>query len=321
MIAIRDELAGLRSQFVGAGYAAGWGAIKVVPGPLSSMWFRAAADSATVRNGPAVRQLRLNLRRVVGQRPTEWQMDAIVGDAMRSYARYWLETFRLPKMDKRAVVQNVNSHTVGAEHIDAAVDSGRGYVVALPHTGNYDVAGLWVVDRYGKPFTTVAERLKPESLFDRFVAYRQSLGMEVIALTGGDRTPTTVLTERLRAGGGVCLVADRDLSRGGIEVDFFGERARMPGGPAMLAAMTGAALIPVGLWFTPDGGWGQRLCPPIELPEGRLANKVQLGTQLLADEFARLVAAHPADWHMLQRFWLTDLPQRPKHPRPAHRTD
>jgi phosphatidylinositol dimannoside acyltransferase len=308
---IRDELADLRSQLTGVGVALGWGAVKAVPGPLTSHWFRAAADSATIRNGPGVRQLRLNLRRVVGQRPTEWQMDSLVGDAMRSYARYWLETFRLPKMNKRAVVQSVDRNTVGVQYLDAAVESGRGYVVALPHTGNYDVAGLWVVDRHGKPFTTVAERLKPEALFDRFVAYRQSLGMEVLALTGGDRPPTAVLTERLHAGGGVCLVADRDLSRGGIEVDFFGERARMPGGPAMLAATTGAALIPVGLWFTPDGGWGQRICRPIELPEGRLRDKVELGTQLLADEFARLVAAHPADWHMVQKLWLADLSARP----------
>jgi lauroyl/myristoyl acyltransferase len=306
MTAVREELTELRGQFTAAGFAAGWGLLKSVPAPVASRTFRAVADAATVRNGGSVRQLRINLRRVVGQAWTEREMDALVGDAMRSYARYWLETFRLPKMDKAAVVAAVEANTTGAEHVEAALDEGRGFILALPHTGNYDVAGLWLVDRFGS-FTTVAERLKPESLFDRFVAYRESLGMEVLPLTGGETPPTGVLTERLRANRGVCLVADRDLSRHGLEVEFFGEKARMPGGPALLAAMTGAALLPVGLWFTEDGGWAQRICAPIELPEGRLRDRVQGGTQLLADRFAELIAAHPAHWHMLQKLWVADL--------------
>ncbi len=307
MTTVRSELDELRGQFVSAGFAAGWGVVKSIPAPVAARTFRAAADAATVRNGAAVRQLRKNLRRVVGATPGEHEMDELVGDAMRSYARYWLETFRLPRMDKKSVVERVAANTIGAEHLDAAMAAGRGYVIALPHTGNYDVAGLWVVGRYGQPFTTVAERLKPESLFDRFVAYRESLGMEVLPLTGGERPPTSVLVERLRAGGGVCLVADRDLSAHGIEVEFFGATARMPAGPAMLAAMTGAALLPVGLWFTDDGGWGQRIFDPIELPEGRLRDRVQVGTQLLADRFAEVISAHPTHWHMLQKLWLDDL--------------
>jgi KDO2-lipid IV(A) lauroyltransferase len=309
MSPVRDELSELRDQFLGAAMITGWTAIKSLPAPLAARWFRSAADGATVRNGPGVRQLRINLRRVVGQQPTEREMDALVGDAMRSYARYWLETFRLPKMDRRRIVDVVEASTHGKEHIQAAVDAGRGFILALPHTGNYDVAGLWLVEQFGT-FTTVAERLRPESLFDRFVAYRESLGMEVLALTGGEQPPTSVLVQRLKSGGGVCLVADRDLSHHGIAVDFFGERATMPAGPAMLAAMTGAALLPVGLWFTPDGGWGQRIRPEIELPEGRLRDKVQAGTQRLATEFEQLIGEHPTDWHMLQKLWSADLEPR-----------
>jgi len=119
-----------------------------------------------------------------------------------------------------------------------------------------------------------------------------------------------VLAERLRAGGAVCLVADRDLSRGGVEVQFFGEPTRMPGGPAMLSALTGAPVLPVGLWFT-DDGWGHRVNPPIDAPEGRLREKVAAGTQAVADVFAREIAAHPTDWHMLQPLWLADLSPRP----------
>jgi phosphatidylinositol dimannoside acyltransferase len=107
----------------------------------------------------------------------------------------------------------------------------------------------------------------------------------------------------------VCLVADRDLSHNGIQVQFFGEPTRMPAGPALLAATTGAALLPVSLWFT-DDGWGQRINAPIQLPDGRLRERVAAGTQAIADVFAHDIAEHPTDWHMLQRLWLADLPPR-----------
>jgi KDO2-lipid IV(A) lauroyltransferase len=157
------------------------------------------------------------------------------------------------------------------------------------------------------PFTTVAERVKPESVFDRFVAYRESIGMEVVALTGGERPPTEVLTQRLRANRVVCLLADRDLSRNGIEVRFFGEAAKMPAGPALLAATTGASLHVVHSFFVGDDGWGHSISAPIELPEGRLRDQVAAGTQKMADRFAAGIAGRPHDWHMLQRLWLADL--------------
>jgi lauroyl/myristoyl acyltransferase len=308
-------LSAARERAVGLGFTAGWRMVKALPEAVSAGAFRAAADAATVRNGPGTRQLRANLRRVVGPAVSELRMDALVGDALRSYARYWQETFCLPRMDKRAIAANADANTTGVEHLDAVVADGRGFILALPHIGNWDVAGIWLIDRYGRPFTTVAERLRPESLFDRFVAYRESLGFEVLPLTGGARPASEVLAERLRAGGGVCLLGDRDLSRSGVEVRFFGEPARMPPGPAMLAATTGAALLPVSMWFTPDG-WGQRINPPIAVPgEGRLRDRVCAAAQTLADAFARDIAAHPADWHMLQKLWLADLaPQDGRRP-------
>jgi KDO2-lipid IV(A) lauroyltransferase len=306
MTTVRAELGQLRGLAIDLGYAAGWSAVKAVPQPLAARAFRLAADRATARDGRGVRQLRANLRRVVGADVAPDTLGALVRDGMRSYARYWQETFRLPRLDHRQIVAAAAANTSGAEHLDAAVEAGRGYVVALPHMGNWDVAALWLIDRYRRPFTTVVERLEPESLFDRFVAYRQGLGMEVLALTGGQRAPVGVLVERLRAGGGICLVADRDLSHRGVEVDLFGERARLPAGPAMLAAMTGAALLPVGVWFT-ESGWGQQIDAPIEIGAGRLAERVACTTQALADSFAAVIAAHPADWHMLQRLWQADL--------------
>lgn len=303
----RGNTVSVRGRAVDLSFAAGWGAVKSLPPPLAKRAFQAVADVAAARDGKGTQQLRRNLRRVVPE-ASDAQLDELVNAGLRSYARYWLETFRLPKMDKREVAVRAGENTTGAEHIDAAARRGKGFILALPHMGNWDVAALWLIDR-GYPFTTVAERLKPESLFDRFVAYRESLGMEVLPLTGGG-SPSEALAQRLRSGGAVCLVADRDLSRNGVDVDFFGETARMPGGPALLAATTGAVLLPVALWFTPDGSWGQWIGEPIEPAGTRLAERVRNGTQALADAFAAQVAAHPADWHMLQKLWVADLAVR-----------
>lgn len=299
----------VRERAVGLGYSAGWGIIKSMPKGVTERAFRAAADAATVRNGGGVQQLRKNLRRVVGPAMSELGMDALVGDALRSYSRYWLETFRLEGMDHRHLADVTRQNLVGHEHLLAARERGHGVICALPHSGNWDAAGIWLVDEHG-PFTTVAERLKPASLFDRFVAYRESIGMEVVALTGGERSATDLLTERLRGNGIICLLADRDLSRNGIEVSFFGEAAKMPAGPALLAATTGAALVSTHLYYT-DDGWGITFDPEVEVPaDGHLRDRVTVATQRMADQFARNIARHPADWHMLQRLWLADLTPR-----------
>jgi KDO2-lipid IV(A) lauroyltransferase len=205
-------------------------------------------------------------------------------------------------------VARVETNTEGAEHIDRAMAAGRGLIMALPHMGNWDVAAVWLI-RHGVPFTTVAERLRPESLYDRFVAYREGIGMRVLALTGGPRPAAEILAARLRAGECVCLVADRDMSRSGVDVEFFGATARMPAGPALLAITTGAPLLPVGLWYRADGGWAQHIGPPVEFPfpQRRIREQAAAGTQALADAFAAHIAAHPSDWHMLQRLWLADL--------------
>jgi KDO2-lipid IV(A) lauroyltransferase len=298
-----------RERAVGLGYTSGWSLVKALPRRLSTRTVQAVADAATVRNGPAVRQLRKNLRRVVGTSMSELRMDALVGDALRSYSRYWMETFRLEGMDHAKVAASFEANLSGKQHLDAGLADGRGAILALPHSGNWDACGIWLVSHSG-PFTTVAERLKPESVFDRFVAYRESIGMEVLALTGSQRPPADVLAERLRENRVVCLLADRDLSRNGIEVSFFGEPAKMPAGPALLAATTGASLHVVNGFFVGDSDWGLDLSARIELPEGTLRERVTAGTQAMADLFAAGIARRPEDWHMLQRLWLADLPPR-----------
>jgi len=280
----------LRDRLVDVGYAAGWAVVRALPDPVAHRLFRAGADLATRRGGRGVDQLRRNLARVApGQDLTR--------AAVRSYARYWCEVFRLPVTSQERVVQGMT--TVGEQRLRTAVAASTGTILALPHSGNWDQAGAWC-GATGVPFTTVAERLQPESLYDRFVAFRESLGMEVLALTGGPRPPYDVLAERLHAGGTLCLLADRDLSARGVDVLFFGERARMPAGPASLALQTGAVLLPVTLAFSRDG-WLCTFHEPV--PHSDVATM----TQAVADAFAVGIAAHPADWHMLQRLWLDDL--------------
>lgn len=284
-------------------YAGGWRLVRALPEPVATAAFARGADLAFRRGGPAVDRLQSNLARVAPDAGPE-----LVQAALRSYARYWCEVFRLPGLSRARIL--ADTRTCNEPVFRAAFAAGAGVVVALPHAGNWDQAGAWCIAT-GVPFTTVAERLRPASLFDRFVAFRESLGMEVLPLTGGPRPPADILTERLQAGGLLCLLADRDLSARGVDVTFFGAAARMPAGPATLALRTGAALVPVTLSFA-GRGWRIAFHDPIAPTD------VATMTQAMADAFASGIAAHPQDWHMLQRLWLDDLavsdPRRARRP-------
>jgi KDO2-lipid IV(A) lauroyltransferase len=273
-------------------------AVRAMPEFAARTAFDTGARYAARHGGPE--QLRKNLARVIGVRPAAVP-DALMRDSLASYARYWREAFRLPMMNHNALARVLNETFRGVDNLDAAIAAGRGVVLALPHSGNWDMAGVWLVQTRDT-FTTVAERLKPESLYKRFIDYRESLGFEVLALSGGRRPPFELLCERLRANRVVCLMAERDLTRTGVQVDLFGEPTRMPAGPAKLAIETGAALLPVHCWFE-DDGWGFSVHEPLDCTNG----DVGVITQALADQFATNIAAHPADWHMLQPQWLADL--------------
>ncbi|CAM3462526.1 phosphatidylinositol mannoside acyltransferase [Kibdelosporangium persicum] len=290
----------MKERLIDAAYGTGWGLVKALPEFVARAAFQAGADLAALRDGSGAQQLRRNLTRVVpGATPKE--LDELVRQGMRSYARYWKEVFRLPTMDHRAIARQINTVVIGRDVIDAALDRGKGAVLVVPHTGNFDASGIWLAQTYGE-FTTVAERLKPESVWERFLAYRRSLGFDVQPLTGSGSFRGMI--ERLRNNGIVCLVADRDLTRSGIPVTFFGEETRMPAGPARLAASTGATLAIGDNIFT-DDGWGLRLHSP-RLVESRA--DIPAATQAMADSFAKDIAEHPADWHMLQKLWISDLP-------------
>ncbi|MFG2006990.1 phosphatidylinositol mannoside acyltransferase [Spirillospora sp. NPDC048911] len=293
----------MRDEVMDAAYAMGWTIVRKMPERAARVAFAALADRTWQQHGAGVKQLEKNLCRVLGKNTVDDEVRILSKRVLRSYFRYWLEVFRLPEYDKERILGRMR--VTGHEKLFATLDSGRGAVLALPHMGNYEQAGAWLVHS-GYPFTTVAERLKPESLFDRFVEFRESLGMEVLPHKGASAFGR--MAQRLRAGRPVCLVVDRDLTENGIDVEFFGSTARMPAVSAALAIQTGAALFPVTLWYE-GADWGARVHDEIPVPaDGARQEKIQVMTQELASVFQEGIAAHPEDWHMLQKVWVADLP-------------
>ncbi|MFE6161787.1 phosphatidylinositol mannoside acyltransferase [Streptomyces sp. NPDC056486] len=293
----------MKDRLTDALYGAAWSSVKKLPEPVAVRLGRTIADAVWKRRGKGVLRLEANYARVVPDASPQ-RLAELSKAGMRSYLRYWMESFRLPSWSRERIRDGVDVKDV--HHLTDGLAAGKGVIIALPHLGNWDLAGAWVTTKLETPFTTVAERLKPETLYDRFVAYRESLGMEVLPHEGGSAFGT--LARRLRAGGLICLVSDRDLSSSGVEVKFFGDTARMPAGPALLAQQTGALLLPVTLWYDESPVMKGRIHGPIDVPEtGTRTEKTSVMTQALADAFATGIADHPEDWHMLQRLWLADL--------------
>ena len=286
----------MKDNIAAYAYFAGWRIVRWLPEKTAYQLAYAAADFLTKRNGKSVARLRSNLRRT---KPdiTSLDLDLLVFTAMRSYMRYWCDTFRFPDWSAERVRETV---TVTNEHllIDA-IEAKTGVIVSLPHAGNWDHAGAYFCAK-GIPLVTVAERLKPEKLFLKFLQYRQAMGMEVLPLDG--RVLGT-LAQRLRQGALVALVADRDLSRTGIDVEFFGGPSRMPAGPALLALKTNAPLITAFVSYT-DTGIHIDFKLIILPSAGSEAEKVSEIVQMTAKHFEEGISEHPEDWHMLQRIWI-----------------
>jgi len=297
-------------RLTGLAYRLGWKLICRIPESWARWAATEVADIAWRRQGPKVQVLEANLRRVLSWRDHTPNVDGkelrtLSRAGMRSYARYWLEVFRLPVIPAERILSGMHINAEGEAELFANLKAGRGAVIALPHMGNFEQAGAWVVLRGAGKFTTVAERLRPESVYEAFVRFRESLGMEVLPLTGG-RSPFGTLAQRLRAGGLVCLVSDRDLKDTGVEVDLFGEKARIAA-TAGLAVQTGAALMPVATWFEGDD-WGAHIYPEIPVPEtGTRAEKITQMSQQMAHTWEAGIAEHAQDWHMLQRVFTADL--------------
>ena len=279
------------------GYFLAWKLLGYLPERRAYGLMNWLADQITKRNPAGVQRLRSNYLRVHPEFD-EPRLEAAVREGMRSYLRYWCDTFRLPLWSGEEIVQRttvINDHLVRD-----ALAAGKGVIVSLPHAGNWDHAGAYYCET-GAPIVTVAEHLEPERLFRKFLAYRESLGMEVL---DASTRSLAVLSQRLRQGRMIALVADRDLSANGVDVTFFNHPARMPAGPAVLSIQTGAPLLTAFVRYL-ESGIEISFESAIAIPStGKSVDKVAVMIQESATRLEKHLFEHITDWHMLQRIWI-----------------
>lgn len=262
------------------------------------------AGSFAARRSKKKDQVAANLARITGDAPTSARVRKLIVATFRSYARYWLETFRLVREGREFFLERFQA--VGDEHIDEALARGKGVVVAVGHLGNWDAAGAWVGAR-GNRLVTVAEVLRPRRMFDFFVQHRARLGM---AIYPAEKGVTDRLVSAVEGGAVVAILADRDLKANGPVVSFFGEETTFPAGAASIALRTGVPLLVAGVWGVqlPGGkrGWQAEISPPIEVPSAGGRDAVQQVTQSVAERLEDFIRRRPEEWHVLQPFWTSD---------------
>lgn len=240
-----------------------------------------------------------NQARVVGLEVDDERVRVSTIEAFELYARYWFDTFRIRVLPPDEV--NRRTQMIEIEHIDQALEAGSGCICVLPHMGNWDLAGHHLAIN-GYRIASVAEELKPRRLFELFLAHREQLGVRIVPLSEGTHVGTQ-LAGLLKDNWVVALVADRDLSGRGIEVEMFGAPRRVPAGPALLSLSTGAPLLVCPTYTTPHG-WIVRIGRPIQIERsGTIRTDVTTLTRAMAAEFERAISARPADWHMFQPAW------------------
>ncbi len=293
--------ADVRGRAAYLAYRAGADLARVTPPAIGSVVAGGLSRVMTVawptRRGQVVR----NLQRVSGGTLHGAELERMVNEVFANYARYWHEFFRLQDASREWILENCVIE--GVENIEAALDAGRGGILALPHLGHWDFAGACCA-ALGLPMTVVAEPVEPPELFDWFAASRKRIGLEVIPLgphAGAD------VSRALGANRIVCLLCDRDLVGNGVSVDFFGETTTVPSGPATLALRTGARLLPCAAFFAADGFHVGRVAPAIPAArEGRLRADVQRVTEALVQQMETFIRAAPEQWLLMQPNWPSD---------------
>jgi KDO2-lipid IV(A) lauroyltransferase len=280
-------------------YLFAWKLIAVLPEKSAYKLADYVSDRIYKKNGKGIKRLRGNYGRVMPEYSPQ-KLEELTKLGMRSYLRYWFDTFRLSKWSKNRIIST--TQVIRENLLRDPIQSKQGCIVALPHAGNWDHAAAYFCST-GITLTAVVEKLKPEAIFKKFLAYRQSIGIEAI---NHKEKPIPILTQRLQAGKLIALVADRDMSRNGIEVNFFGKTSKMPSGPAILAIKTGAPLITAYVRYTSGGIeiiFDETLKPT---NSGSEEEQIKIITQSMADNFAKRIKENPVDWHMLQRIWVDE---------------
>jgi lauroyl/myristoyl acyltransferase len=295
--AVRPRRSGLAPYYT---YRAGAGLARALPGPIAVLVTRGAA--AALKWGMRGRRdtVARHLRKIHGDEVSEAFVDQQVERAFASYARYWMEAFRLPGTSPARLEAGMVYD--GVDHVERASAAGRGVILAIPHLGAWEWGGAWMAAS-GYPMTVVVESLEPPELFEWFAGLRRSLGLTVVPL--GPQATSGVL-QTLHAGGIVGLLSDRDLVGNGVEVSFFGERTRLPGGPATLALRTGAALLTAAVFFEGGGHRGTISAPIPTEREGSLRDDVTRITQEVTHRLEDYIRRAPEQWHVFQPLWPSD---------------
>ena len=280
-------------------YLVAWKLIAYLPEKSAYQLAIFVSDRIYKKNGKGIKRLRSNYARVMPEYSTQ-KLEELTKLGMRSYLRYWFDTFRLSRWSKNRIIST--TQVIRENLLRDPINSKQGCIVALPHAGNWDHAAAYFCST-GITLTAVVEKLKPEAIFKKFLAYRESIGIE--AISHKEKT-IPILTQRLQDGKLIALVADRDMSRNGVEVNFFGKTSKMPSGPAILAIKTGAPLITAYVRYTPDGIqiiFDETIKPT---NSGNEEDQIKIITQSIADNFAKRIKEYPVDWHMLQRIWIDE---------------
>ncbi|MEY2448659.1 MAG: phosphatidylinositol dimannoside acyltransferase [Acidimicrobiaceae bacterium] len=282
-------------------FKAGSAVARAMPPVLADGAARVAGFGAAHVSPDRRAQVERNLRRVYGPEFGGLRLRRAVEKTFESYARYWAESFRLPGTS--AATLDAGMQHEGIEHLDRALEAGRGALLVIPHLGGWEWAGFWEATVRNHPMTVVVEQLDPPEVFDWFVEMRRSFGMQVVPL--GPAAAGAII-RALKENHLICLLCDRDIGGGGVEVEFFGERTRLPAGPATLALRTGSPLIPTAAYFRGRGHLG--VCrPPIPIErKGKLRDDVTRITQLVAYELEELIRRAPEQWHLMQPNWPSD---------------
>jgi lauroyl/myristoyl acyltransferase len=286
-----------------SGYRLGSLAARLMPGPVAAAAASSLGFGASIGNAARREMFQRHLKRV-NPAMGRTAMRIATQTAFDSYAKYYVESFRLPTLSKSTVERGFTKEGY-EEHVLPALAQGNGVILALPHLGGWEWAGRWMTDQ-GHKMTVVVEPLQPPELFQWFADLRKDLGMTVVPL--GPKAGSTVL-KALRDNEVVCLLCDRDLDHTGVEVEFFGERTTLPAGPATLSIRTGAPILPTGVYFTPryNGHHGVVRPPiPIQRMGGGLRDDVARVTQSLAHELEFLIRRAPEQWHLFQPNWPSD---------------
>ena len=278
------------------------GLFAMLPEPVIRWLGEAVGEFYARRRTARFPLLRSHMARALGPEATEAELDAAVHGMYRSYGRYWAETLWFRPRRRSQIVGSVER--VHFDPVYRSIESGNGRIFALPHVGNWEVAGL-IADEIGTPVVAVAEHLPNQRITDWFIDVRNHFGIEII-LTSDPRR-TRKLMAILKAGGAVALVADRDVTGRGIEVDFFGERTTMPAGSIALAVATGADLLPVGAYYADGAGYRIVVHDPVRIPAADTRDeRVRRGVQEFAGVLEEIIREAPSQWHLFQPNWPSD---------------